>query len=80
MIMLYRRFHGNDGKTQEEPKAHGQNPAKDPKFQYKALWYSIDRKFSSCPATKKCAPYFCGNTQFPIYLKSTLVTYQKTTL
>jgi hypothetical protein len=27
------------------PMAHGHNPAKVPKFKYKALWYSIDRKF-----------------------------------
>jgi len=28
----------------------------------------MDQKF--CPATKKCGPYFRGNTEFPIYLKN----------
>jgi hypothetical protein len=27
------------------PMVHGYNPAKVPKFKYKAWWYSIDRKF-----------------------------------
>jgi hypothetical protein len=62
--------------------AYGHNPAKVPKFQNRAWWYSIDRKFhandkksyilllqlpGNWPTTKKCAPYFRGNMEFTIY-------------
>jgi hypothetical protein len=59
--------------------AHGHNPAKVPKFKYKARLYSIDRKLminnhferfqrpGNLLKPKKYAPCFRGNTQFPIY-------------
>jgi hypothetical protein len=63
------------------PMAHGHNPAKVPKFKYKYdgilsignLMLIINNNFAllSCPVTcekpKKIAPYFRGNTEFPIY-------------
>jgi hypothetical protein len=64
--------------------AYGHNPAKVPKFQNRAWWYSIDRKFHAdnkksyilllqLPTTKKCAPYFRGNMEFPIYFQIALL-------
>jgi hypothetical protein len=30
----------------------------------------------NCPTTKKCAPYFRGNTEFPIYYRHILCKYE----
>jgi hypothetical protein len=43
-----QKFHGDDEKIsilRLGPMSHGHNPAKVPKFKYKARWYSINRKF-----------------------------------
>jgi hypothetical protein len=63
------------------PIAHGHNPAKVPKFNIRHdgilsignFMQMINNHFArfqlpgSLLKTKKCAPYFRGNTQFPIY-------------
>jgi hypothetical protein len=71
-----QKFHDDDDQgisiLRPGPLAQSHNPAKVPKFKYKAWWYSIDQKFHADEKktfnllkTEKCAAYFRGNTQFP---------------
>jgi hypothetical protein len=70
-VMLVKKFKNHNF---EPILAYGHDLAKVPEFRNWAWWYSIGWKFhtddkkSYQPTTKKCAPYFRGNTEFPIYL------------
>jgi hypothetical protein len=88
MVMM-KKPKNLDFETWSNGKGH--KSIKIPKFKYKARWYSIERKFHAddkksfctCSAagnllkTIKCAPFFHGNTQFPIYLNFSKVFFSK---